>query len=148
MNPLLFFFGIAVLVVILFVVIGGKNEKLPRFSGRENLTLREIHTQYFLKSGIPCDVFGQLWQELANLMELPSGLLRPDDRFQQELAPDKGNEWDDPVGLVPDLIRRRYKEAGLPVPDINDLQTVRDYIEIASKASIHPGSSSPKTGAP
>jgi hypothetical protein len=138
MNSSVLIWGIAGVLgggFLLWLCCGGKNEKLKNFSGRENLSLDQIFDLYFKSLDIPKIEFVELWNELADVLEIPAGLLRPEDRFSAELAPEKGNEWDDPIGLIPSLIEKNCKKReGLPPPDFKSIDTVSDYIRIIAQA--------------
>lgn len=58
-----------------------------RFRGRTELTMRELFDAHFFESEVPFSVFERHWLEIARLMRLPAGVLRPSDRFDVELAP-------------------------------------------------------------
>lgn len=124
-----------VLVTVLTIgfVFGRKNDKVTQFKNRPNLSLEDIYDQFFAESQLPQEIVAEVWQELANTLELPAGLLRPEDRFDRELAPQEGNEWDDPIGVLPATIKRHYKEVGMPLPPLTQIQTVRDYIYFVAK---------------
>jgi len=124
---------ILMILVVLFIFTG-KNDMLSQFKDRQELSLSEIYNQYFSTADISRDVFEELWKELSSWLEINPSLLRPDDAFNKDLAPEKGNEWDHPVGLMPDMIQTKFKKAGLTLPDLSQVHTVRDYILLVAKA--------------
>ena len=103
-------------------------KKISRFSDREELTTEEIYNKYFSDKGIPKDAMIRLWDELADCIELPKGKLRPMDRFDRELAPEKGFEYDDPINGVFYLMKKKSQKYGLKL-EYEKLETIADYIQ-------------------
>ena len=62
-------------------------DKRKRFSSRSVLSVDQIYADYFSKTGFPQDLVIELWLDLAKTLKLEAGRLRPDDRFDKELAP-------------------------------------------------------------
>jgi len=112
--------------VALYFVIG-TCKKDQNFAARQSWDDHAIEAA-FATLNVPTRTVLPLLRELAETLEVPYGKLRPTDRFDVELAPAKGFEYDDPVAVVPVLIERRFKKSGLPVPDLSAIKTVADYI--------------------
>jgi hypothetical protein len=119
--------GIAVLAVLLWEIIPDRR-RLERFADRENLSLEALYGQYFAQSKLPKRLVFELWNEIAELLRVPPGKLRPSDRFDIELAPVKGWEFDDNTIEVHWAAQRRLKRLGADA-DITEIQTLRDYVE-------------------
>lgn len=102
-----------------------RRAKTERLAGRPEMTLHQIYESFFSESAIPESRVAELWEELARVLELPAGKLLPADRFQVELAPPKGFEFDDPIRDVKYLISKNCLRRGIQPETI---QTVRDYI--------------------
>jgi hypothetical protein len=69
----------------------------------------------------------ELWNEIAEVLRVPPGKLRPSDRFDIELAPVKGRKFDDNTIEVHWAAQRRLKQLGVDA-DITAIQTLRDYV--------------------
>jgi hypothetical protein len=102
-----------------------RKAKVDRLAGRPEQTVHQIYQSFFSDTAIPEKRVAELWEELARVLELPAGKLLPTDRFEVELAPPKGYEFDDPIKDVKYLISK-YSLRGGVKPEA--IQTVRDYI--------------------
>ena len=111
-------------------------EKLKRFANREELTLDEIYLQFFASMNLPKESFLELWNEVADSLRLPRGKLRPGDRFDKELAPAKGWEYDDEIADVYWAAQHRLKIADADF-DVSKIQTLGNYVEFFSKLKMH-----------
>ncbi len=88
----------------------------------------EFYEKYYSKSGIPKPLVLELLQEIANAVEIPSQLLRPQDGFLIELADLRGEErMDGGLAELTFAAQRRLKQAGANV-DLSAIRTVDDYI--------------------
>ncbi len=134
-------------VVVGLVVAGGvlawnfipHRRRLERFADREDLSLDSIYSQFFAANNLPKGLVLELWNEVAVPLRVPSGKLRPSDRFDKELAPVKGWELDDDTLEVHWAAQRRLKKLGVNT-DISTVQTLRDYVEFFCKLELakHP----------
>jgi len=119
------------------IVVGGGVllwEFIPRrrrnehFKDREELPVDSIFNQFFAQAHLPKPLVLELWNEVANALGVPPGKLRPDDRFDKELAPEEGWEFDDDIVEVCWAAERRLKKLGLKV-EHSDVHTLGDYLE-------------------
>lgn len=115
-----------------FIFEHGHRKKTARLANREDLPFDSLFQQYFQESGIPRETAQALWQDLAETIELPPSRLRPTDRFSEELAPEKGFEFDDPTTALAQRLKQRHKKAGVPSPDLSQIETIYDYIVAAA----------------
>ena len=124
----------AVLVVVLYFHHAYAS-KLRRLDGRDDLSNEEIYQRFFENSGLPEDAVISAWTELAEFLELPTGKLRPADRFAHELAPPKGHEYDDPSLMVPGLLARRVQDSGesTSATHVPEIRSVSDYVVFAAR---------------
>lgn len=141
MNPTL----VSVSVIGL-AVIGGvlawnfltRRQRLKRFENRPDLSLEQIHREYFSRENLPRELVSELWKEVAEALRLPPGKLRPTDRFDQVLTPPRGWEYDDEIWEVQWAAERRLKQSGTQV-DLSQIITVGDYVRffcnLAAKTS-------------
>lgn len=122
-------FGVIAAVVVIIYFNKGSKLKLDRFKDREELSLDTIYDNFFKEKNVNKEVVVCLWNELAGVLELPKGKLRPTDSFDNELAPAKGYEFDDQIAAVPALVKRKFKAAGIE-PNLDQIKTIYDYIMI------------------
>ena len=122
-------FGVALVAAsVFFWSLIPHRRRLMRFRQREELALDTIFTDFFGASGFPRPLVLELWNEVASLLRVPPGKLRPSDRFDKELAPVEGWEFDDEIGDLNWAAEKRLKELGKSA-DLPEIQTIRDYIE-------------------
>lgn len=127
--------GLVVVGAILAWNFIPRRRRLERFSLRENLSLDSIYNQFFAANHLPKGLVLELWNEVASPLHLPPGKLRPTDRFDKELAPVEGWEFDDGTVEVHWLAQHRLKKYGVNV-NIPGLQTLRDYVEFFCKLEL------------
>src|SRR5208283_2362757 len=110
-------------------------EKLKRLQNREEFTSDEIYSRFFADKHLPKGLVLELWNEVADSLRLPKGKLRPSDRFDEELAPVKGWEYDDDIVEVTWAAQHRIKESGATF-DLSKIQTLGDYVEFFSRLEL------------
>ena len=126
-----------VLVLGLVVVIGSvvawewsvrRHRKLI-IGRRPCLESETWYTTFYGQSDLPKEKVLALRDELAEAISVPAGTLRPDDRFNSELAPPKGWEYDDGLFVLLGNKKREVNQLGVRV-DWERIQTVDDWIGI------------------
>jgi hypothetical protein len=105
-----------------------KKRRLKRFEYRPELDLDEIYQEFFAAKSLPRDLVCELWKEISEVLHVPAGKLRPDDRFDRELAAPKGWEYDDELSDLQWVAERRLKQIG-GQGDLSQIKTVGDYVE-------------------
>ena len=71
-----------------------RQEVLRRFEGRENLTHDELYSRYFESAGLPRDEIFECLKLLEFEYDVPSGLLRPEDKLEKLFKPvPANNPW-------------------------------------------------------
>ncbi len=113
--------------------------RLARFADREALSADSIYSEFFAANNFPKELVSELWNDVAVPLRVPPGKLRPSDRFDKELAPVEGWEFDDDTLEVHWAAQRRLKKLGVNA-DIAAIQTLRDYVEFFCKLELakHP----------
>lgn len=119
--------GVVGVAVVWFYFRRADAIRMARFIDREDKGLHDLYTEYFRESGITETNFENLWLELSKTLEIPAGKLRPNDRFDVELSPAKGYEFNDPIREAKYLIGKYCNNTGAAYELI---KTVRDYIEV------------------
>jgi hypothetical protein len=113
--------------------VNPRNQRLKHLRNREDVPMDAIYSRFFSEANLPKDLVLELWNEVATLLRVPPGKLRPSDRFDKELAP--GGVWlrlDDDAAEVNLAAQCRLKKRGVKM-DFSTIQTLRDYIELFCK---------------
>jgi|GEM_PF-543489 len=130
-----------VLCVLLFIALGvliwlmekpELRRKRQRLSGREELDAQSFYDCYYKGSGFPRDLVSSVMTRVAYEVQLPAGLLRPTDRFDRELAPMKGWEFDDGLAMLSISLDRRLRRCGLS-PGLSGVETIDDLIKVVGR---------------
>lgn len=108
-------------------------ERRALLSKRPTLDLSTIYRENFSGNEIDEESFVTLWKGIADILEVPAGKLLPTDRFDVELAPPKGYEFNDPINDIRNKIARSSASAGI---DPKNVISMRDYVvAFASRAN-------------
>ncbi|MEK7333483.1 MAG: hypothetical protein AAB017_08915 [Nitrospirota bacterium] len=117
----------------IFLIVYPKFKKRAIFADRQYLTMDEIYSRYYLDSGLSKDVVLKLWGNVAELLQLPKGKLRPTDKFGKELGPYQ--VIDDDINELQAFTLRQLKEVGVSV-DFSTIKTLDDYIRCLVRYSF------------
>lgn len=100
-----------------------------RFDGRRQLSFDEIWDYYYSNSGLRRELVEEALRIIEKAIGVPIGKLRPDDRFSEQLAPERGWEMDDSLAELLWHLR--------PVPrtDSAVIETVDDFVRAFSRQS-------------
>jgi len=131
--------------VALAVVIGFfrlmrtvRKTKVARLSERRPLTADEFFANFYLTAGLSKQDVVALRAEIASAIEVPVGLLRPEDRFSVELADCKGmGPMDGGLAELTFSAERRKKTSGRDL-NISTLKSVDDYIRAFARPDAIP----------
>jgi hypothetical protein len=104
-----------------------RNKKRDRFKDRENLSPEQIFDMFYRETGCPRELVMDLWNEVADVLEIEPGKLRPTDRFDKELAAVEGWEFDDDLTALSAAAMHGCQTKGLE-KDLSTIQTLEDYI--------------------
>jgi len=124
-------------IIAILIVIGGiltwnfvpQRRRAKRFKNRPELDFDQIYKDFFAHKGLQRELVYELWNEIAQSLDVPLGKIRPSDRFDQELAAPKGWEYDDNLVEVQWAAERRLKRVGVQV-DLSQIKTISDYVEL------------------
>jgi hypothetical protein len=133
-STAVFILALVTVSVWLWNVIPHK-EKLKRLRNREEFTSDEIYSRFFADKNLPKGLVLGVWNEVADSLRLPKGKLRPSDRFDKELAPVKGWEYDDDIVEVIWAAQHQIKESGATF-DLSKIQTLGDYVEFFCRLEL------------
>lgn len=126
---------VAAAVAIVWNVQASKGRR-SALKDRAELTVGEIYDSFYADSPISRDAVGQALEEISEDLSVPLGKLRPQDRFDVELGPTPGWEYDDDVSDVMARARRRLVDSGAS-QDLTPIRTVDDYVRLVAR-SAHP----------
>jgi hypothetical protein len=120
--------GGVVVSSVLFWNFAPRRLRSNRLAGRSDLSLDRLHKEFFEQQNLPKELVFELLKEIADSLRLPPGKLRSTDRFDQELSPPKGWEYDDETLDIQWAAERRLKQSGRQI-DLSQIKTVGDYVE-------------------
>lgn len=103
------------------------------FRARVPLTPEEMRAHYYVARAVSVEAIHAALHEIGSCLHVPPGQLRPSDRFDVELAPVKGWDWDDGMPLLMRLARRRLEHCGRSGDDIAGIATVDDYVRLCAR---------------
>lgn len=120
-----------------------RREWKSRFRNREDIPEREIYSRFFPNSEMTEGIVLVLWNEVSLALDIPPGKLRPDDRFDVELARTKFFPFVDHHESLEHVIAKRCKKHGLNPTEIK-LDTPSAYVsffgQLEMRASPKPSS--------
>lgn len=133
LNAVFFFL---VLILALALVWYGmrvsRKRLLRRFANRPDIIFDEFYSKFYASENLEKDLVEELLNHVAAEFDLPVLKLLPTDRFDAELAPDKGWNWDAGHGILSIELQQLAKKKGETI-DLNKIITIDDYIKIAAK---------------
>lgn len=93
--------------------------------GREALTDDEIYQRFYASSSLGKETVIGLWHEVAHVLRVPAGRLRPTDKFGKEV----GAYWitSEELEVLGATAQQRANRQGVAV-DLASIQTVDDYV--------------------
>jgi hypothetical protein len=124
-------------VALWFGYRGATRKRRLRFQDRPDMSKEEFFSTYYADSGIAKETVFEVLTEIANAIEIPATKIRPADRFDAELAPVKGWEYDDGLADVYWFVESKTKKAGLSGP--TQLHTVDDLIRYIARLETQNG---------
>lgn len=101
--------------------------RLARVSTRQSLSPRAFFDEYYGDSALGSEEVGAAIKEVSAVLGVPAGVIRPSDRFDTELAPARGWEFDDSAIELAWRLELMAKERGVSV-DLVHIRTVDDFV--------------------
>ena len=87
-----------------------------------------FYDQYYAERGLDQETVVELLEHVADELRLPSGRLRPGDRFSKELSPGEAHGWDSGYGVLIFELQSLAKKRGIAVD--RRVDSLDDYIRI------------------
>ena len=94
--------GVGVLVSVIAAMIWTRAQLRRLDPAREVLDFRTIHQRFYAGSDVALADIEETYTRIAEATGVKVGALRPEDRFDRELAPRDGWEHDDPIFIFAD----------------------------------------------
>lgn len=94
---------------------------------REVLDFDTITQRFYARTAVTVEDVERTYTRIADATGVKAGALRPDDRFDRELKPRPGWEYDDPIFIFSDELARGAASVGLTVK-LEEIVTVDDAL--------------------
>lgn len=114
-------------VTLVGVIIWERAQKRHLDPKREVLDFETIARRFYAGTGVTVEDVERAYTRIADATGVRAGALRPDDRFDRELKPRPGWEYDDPIFIFSDELARGAESAGLAVK-LEEIITVDDVL--------------------
>ncbi|OGL47350.1 MAG: hypothetical protein A2W05_00965 [Candidatus Schekmanbacteria bacterium RBG_16_38_10] len=141
MNTLqMVIFGVVILGSLAGLWLATRNVKRKRrlpFQDRPDMSEEEFFVTYYRDASITKETICHVLKVVANATEIPATKIRPSDRFDRELAPVRGWEFDDGLAEISWFAKSKMKKAGVREP--TQLHTVDDLIRYVALLEIQKG---------
>ena len=123
------------LIVLWFLIENWRmlRNKRRRFVHRQALDMGELQS-LFPDSRLTLDDFTEFLIYVERATDVPKQYLRPEDRFDTQLAPVRGWEFDDGLILLPEVLQRRFG-GDLEAYDLTTSSTLADLLRVVESAS-------------
>jgi hypothetical protein len=92
---------------------------------RPSLSYDAIYSTYYASSGLPKDEVIEIWGEIAKVLNVPEGKLRPDDRFAEDIA--RYLITSEELDTLYECGRKRARELGFNI-NFPDIKTIDEYV--------------------
>ena len=97
-----------------------ERRRVDRFGDRADQSASEIWQEYFKERGVSLGVVEEALRLVEEATGVAGGRLRPDDRFTEELAPEKGWEFDDGLAELRWFLESKKKGASEGIFTLDD----------------------------
>ena len=104
----------------------------PVFLGRPDIGVAEIHRTFYAGSTISEEQLKRALGDISKHLGVPATRLRPTDRFDCELAPTRGWEFDDEVADLAWFATESLRQQGIDPATAAPVLTVDDYVRVTS----------------
>lgn len=119
--------GIGLAVTASAVAVWTRAQKRRVDPQREDLDFGTIVQRFYARTGVTTADVERAHTRISEATGVPAGALRPDDRFDRELEPRAGWEYDDPISIFGDELARDAASAGLAMK-LEEVATVGDAV--------------------
>lgn len=124
--------GIGLALAIVVTALWTRKQKRRLDPQRDVLDFGTIVQRFYAGSDVTFDDVEQAYTRISEATGVPPGALRPADRFDRELSPRAGWEYDDPLHIFSDELARGAAKAGLTVT-LEEVATVDDALHLMKR---------------
>lgn len=124
--------GIGLAVAVAAVAVWTRAQKRRLDPQRDVLDFGTIVQRFYADSDVTLADVEKTYTRISEATGVPAGALRPDDRFDRELKPRAGWEYDDPLHIFSDELARDAEKAGLRVK-LEEVATVDDALRLMKR---------------
>lgn len=122
--------GVAIVAVRVWERQTSKSRRRT-LQGRPDLTIDQIFECYYASTDVGLSVVREAFRDISETLDVPAGKLRPSDRFDVELGPTVGWEYDD---VVNDLVAHATQRLDA-LHDSTPVRTVDDYVRLTASST-------------
>jgi hypothetical protein len=116
-----------------YIVIGGKRAdraRLNRFSDREDVSFDRFYAEHYEALGFDRARVARALSDVAQEINVSTTKLRPADRFDVELAAERGWEFDDGIAVLGRQVVKQGHKLGNDGTKRRCVLTLDDYIRM------------------
>jgi hypothetical protein len=121
--------GIGLAISATAAAIWSRSQKRHFAAKRDVLDFDTIVQRFYSGSDVTAADVEQAYTRISDATGVPPGELRPDDRFDRELKPRDGWEYDDPLHIFSDELAHDAASAGVAVK-LEEIITVDDALHL------------------
>jgi len=121
--------GIGLAVSAAAAAIWTRAQKRRFQKKREVLDFGSITERFYAGGNVTTADVEQAYTRISDATGVPAGELRPNDRFDRELKPRAGWEYDDPLHIFSDELARDAASVGVPLK-LEEIVTVDDALHL------------------
>lgn len=124
--------GVALAIAAAGAALWTRAQKRRLDPQRDVLDFSAIVQRFYANSEVTVADVEKTYTRISEATGVPAGALRPDDRFDRELKPRAGWEYDDPLHIFSDELARGAASAGLAVK-LEEIATVDDALHLMKR---------------
>jgi hypothetical protein len=132
MNGAMVEVGVGLAVAVAAVTLWSRAQKGRLDPQREVIDFSTIVQRFYSGTDVTQADVEQAYTRIAEAMGVSPGELRPDDRFDRELKPRAGWEYDDPLHIFSDELAQSAASVGVAVK-LEEITTVDDVLRLMKR---------------
>lgn len=125
--------AIVLAIGTIFIVIGGRRAdraRSGRFSDRDDVSFDRFYAEHYEALGLDRERVKRALNDVAQAIDVPMTKLRPTDRFDVELAAERGWEFDDGIAVLAGRAVKPGHKLGSDGTKRPRVLTLDDYIRM------------------
>jgi hypothetical protein len=124
--------GIGLAIAAGAVALWTRAQKRRLDPQREVLDFDVVVQRFYSQTNVKAGDVEDAYTRIAEATGVAPGALRPDDRFDRELKPRAGWEYDDPLHILSDELARNAASVGIAVK-LEEIITVDDALRLMKR---------------